>query len=94
MLLIRSTVLVMVSMACGYFPTFVVANPPIDVEGHVRFYNVADSDFDVYSSNPSESEAQWVREHYLRMQTYLNYFDSRLSWYPNAWVYKDSYSVY
>jgi len=35
-----------------------------------------------------------MREHYFRMQTYADYFDSRLSWYPNAWVYKDSYAIY
>jgi hypothetical protein len=27
------------------------------------------------------------------MQTYSSYFDSRLSWYPQAWVYKDSYAI-
>ena len=34
-----------------------------------------------------------MREHYLRMLTYNPYFDARLGWYPNAWVYKDAYSI-
>jgi hypothetical protein len=28
------------------------------------------------------------------MRCYSPYFDSRLSWFPNAWVYKDLYAVY
>jgi hypothetical protein len=39
-------------------------------------------------------EQAWMREHYDRMLTYSPYFDSRLAWYPNAWVYKDSYAIY
>jgi hypothetical protein len=34
-----------------------------------------------------------MRKHYFRMQTYASYFTSRLAWYPNAWVYKDSYAI-
>ena len=69
------------------------AKPPPDVAGKARFYNIADTDFDVYSSDPSVAEQEWMREHYLRMQAYSSYFASRLSWYPNAWVYKDSYAI-
>jgi hypothetical protein len=63
-------------------------------EGKVRFYNLADSEFDVYSRNPSEAMQAWMRAHYYRMQTYTPYFDSRLSWYPDAWFYKDAYAIY
>ena len=35
-----------------------------------------------------------MRDHYYRMLTYSPYFDSRLSWYPNAWEYKDAYAIY
>jgi hypothetical protein len=62
-------------------------------EGRVRFYNVADSGFDVYSKSPGADLQAWMRQKYFRMQTYSPYFDSRLSWYPNAWVYKDSYAI-
>jgi hypothetical protein len=34
-----------------------------------------------------------MRENYYRMQTYSPYFDSRLSWYPWAWEYKDAYAI-
>lgn len=62
-------------------------------EGQVRFYNIADSDFDRYSKRPSATEQQWMRDHYTRMQTYSSFFNQRLAWYPNAWVYKDSYAI-
>lgn len=66
---------------------------PREADGYVRFYNVANSAFDQYSSRPSSNDRAWMREHYARMQTYSPYFDKRLSWYPNAWVYKDSYAI-
>lgn len=59
----------------------------------VLFYNKADSKFDVYSKNPARKTMAWMAEHYFRMQTYSPYFDQRLSWYPNAWVYKDLYAI-
>ncbi len=61
--------------------------------GRVRFYNIADSDFDRYSRAPDPEQQAWMRQRYRRMQTYSPYFDQRLSWYPQAWVYKDSYAI-
>jgi hypothetical protein len=61
--------------------------------GLVRFYNVADSDFDVYSSDPTAVQQAWMRAHYFRMQTYSPYFDSRLEWYPRAWEYQNAYAI-
>jgi len=62
-------------------------------EGAVRFYNIANRDFDRFSKRPNPKQQQWMREHYARMQTYSPYFDKRVSWYPNAWMYKDSYAI-
>src|SRR4051794_26273306 len=62
--------------------------------GSVRFAKAAESDFDVFSSSPTTTQQQWMRDHYWRMRTYAPYFDSRLSWFPNAWTYKDSYAIY
>jgi len=62
-------------------------------EGRVLFYNGADSDFDVYTKSPTPEVQAWMREKYVRMQTYSPYFDSRLSWYPNALEYKDAYAI-
>ncbi|MEO7387072.1 MAG: putative glycoside hydrolase, partial [Gammaproteobacteria bacterium] len=61
--------------------------------GAVRFYNVANSDFDVYTQSPSSTAQQWMRSHYARMQTYTPYFDGRLPWYPGAWAYKNIFGV-
>ncbi len=62
-------------------------------EGKVRFYNIADRDFDRYSRRPGKSTVSFMRDHYLRMQVYSPYFDTRTSWYPNGWVYKNSYAL-
>lgn len=62
-------------------------------EGSVRFFANAKSDFDRWTKRPSRAQQAWMREHYDRMLTYSPYFDSRLAWYPNAWVYKDSYAL-
>jgi hypothetical protein len=67
--------------------------PATPNEGKVRFYNKADSPFDVYSKNPDRETQAWMRENYVRMQTYSPYFDKRLQWFPNAWAYKDIYAI-
>lgn len=63
-------------------------------EGKVKFFVVANSSFDQWTSNPTPSQQQFMREHYHRMLTYSPYFDSRLSWYPNGWEYEDAYAIY
>jgi hypothetical protein len=75
--------------AAEYAPAHLAPAP----EGQVRFYNIADSDFDSYSRQPDRRVQRWMRQNYVRMQTYSPYFDSRLQWYPDAWVYKDSYAI-
>ncbi|MDX1645742.1 MAG: putative glycoside hydrolase [Longimicrobiales bacterium] len=60
----------------------------------VNFFVRASSGFDEWTSSPTLEEQEWMREHYFRMLTYSPYFDSRLSWYPTAWVYKDAYAIY
>jgi hypothetical protein len=63
-------------------------------EGKVRFVNDASSSWDRYTSNPSPAIASWMRERFFRQKTYAPYFDSRTSWYPNAWTYRDLYAIY
>lgn len=63
-------------------------------EGKVRFINDASSSWDRYTSNPSPALAGWMRERFYRQKTYAPYFDSRTSWYPNAWTYRDLYAIY
>ena len=62
-------------------------------EGEVRFYNKADSPFDIYSRNPNREARAWMQANYIRMQVYSPYFDKRLRWFPDAWVYKDIYAI-
>jgi hypothetical protein len=62
--------------------------------GNVRFVKTANSSFDTYTGNPTAAQQAWMRSHYWRMVTYSPYFDSRLSWFPNAWTYKDLYAIY
>jgi len=70
------------------------APPPADSAGEVRFFRVAKSTFDVYTRDPGWALRRWMRRHYSRMLTYSPYFDSRLRWFPRAWVYKDLYAIY
>jgi len=69
------------------------ADPTSASPGNVRFAKTADSAFDVYSQSPTQSQKDWMTAHYWRMLTYTPYFDARLTWFPNAWVYKDLYSI-
>jgi hypothetical protein len=62
--------------------------------GNVRLHHAADGDFARFVDAPSRRHQAWLRRTYVRMRAYAPYFDSRLSWYPNAWAYKDLYAVY
>jgi hypothetical protein len=59
--------------------------------GEARFVKNADSSFD---GEDIAANGAWMREHFSRMITYSPFFDSRTSWYPNAWVYQDAYAIY
>ena len=63
-------------------------------EGRINFTKAAESDFDSYTLAPSTARTQWMRDHYWRMRAYSPYFDSRTTWYPNAWAYRDAYAIY
>jgi hypothetical protein len=62
--------------------------------GVVRFAKAAGSSFDVFTSSPTVEQQAWMRAHYARMRAYSPYFDSRLSWFPDAWAYQDAYAIY
>ncbi len=84
---------VVIVIGCGTLAPARAAQLPDAPAGMVRFYNIADADFDVHSQSPTSQTQAWMRTHYARMQVYAPYFDSRLSWYPNAWAYKDSFGA-
>lgn len=74
---------------------FLIAAPAhADSIGKVRFVKEADAGFDNETRAPSPERAEWMRTHFWRQKTYAPYFDSRTSWYANAWTYKDAYAIY
>jgi hypothetical protein len=60
--------------------------------GTVRFVKVARPSFDRFTR--TGRFARWIKRHFWRMATYSPYFDRRLRWYRDAWVYKDLYAIY
>jgi hypothetical protein len=58
--------------------------------GNVRFAKAAGAAF----NSPSRAQRAFMRAHYWRVRAFSPYFDSRLSWEPNAWVYQDAYAIY
>ena len=54
----------------------------------------AGSSFNGYTQSPSLAQQQWMQDHYWRLRVYAPYFDSRLSWFPDAWFYQDLYAIY
>jgi hypothetical protein len=61
--------------------------------GSVRFALRTGSDFDVFTNALSPVIGDWLNKKIWRMQVSAGYFDSRLSWYPNALIYKDLYGI-
>jgi len=81
----------------GVIVSALVARAPAraaDAAGTLHWAAVANSSFDQYTSSPTQAQKDWMNAHYSRMLTYSPYFDSRVSWFPNAWVYKDLYAIY
>src|SRR5437870_3411668 len=50
--------------------------------------------FDRYTDTTDCAMQRWMRDHFWRMLVYSPYFDQKTSWYPNAWIYLDSYAIY
>jgi hypothetical protein len=63
-------------------------------EGSVQTVRAANSSFNEFTNAPSPASETWLQSHFWRMVVYSPYFDSRTSWYPNAWTYKDAYAIY
>ena len=87
LLILASVLMIRVQLAMG-------ADPASGASGTIRFFKVASSDFDPFTKSASATEQEWMRKHYWRMLTYSPYFDTRVAWFPNAWVYKDLYAIY
>ena len=65
-------------------------------EGHINFMKVTGPADDVYTASPTPTTIQFMNAHWSRLVTYPGYWDqnNKLSWYPNAWAYDDSYAIY
>ena len=62
--------------------------------GTIRLARGADASFDAYTKAPSSTQQGFMRTRYWRMRVYAPYFDSRLAWYRDGWVYQDAYAIY
>jgi hypothetical protein len=69
-------------------------NSSSDTTGHILYMESTGSGTDQYTNSPTAATQQWMRDHWDRALVYSTYWDTRLSWFPNAWVYKDSYAIY
>ena len=76
-------------IACAVFAPAARAD-----EGTVRLARGAESSFDAFTRSPGPAEQTFMREHYWRMRVFSPYFDSRLSWFRDGWVYQDAYAIY
>jgi Hypothetical glycosyl hydrolase family 15 len=69
-------------------------DPPAPAAGTVRFVKGAESAFDVYTRSPTAAQQWFMGGHYWRLRAYSPYFDSRLVWAPEAWVYQNAYAIH
>ena len=67
---------------------------PPAVPGRSRVMLATSSSTDPYTNNPSLAQQQWMRDHWTRALVYSTYWDSRTTWFPNAWAYLDAYAIY
>lgn len=63
-------------------------------EGHINFYKHTTSADDSYTADPSPSDVAFMNTHWSRLLSFFGYWDNKLSWFSNAWMYADAYSLY
>jgi hypothetical protein len=63
-------------------------------EGTVQLLKRTTPASDSFTAAPSASLQQWMSGHFWRMVVFSPYFDSRTAWFPNGWIYIDSYAIY
>jgi hypothetical protein len=74
-------------------PTTTTTTPPTQPgAGDVKFFTPK-SGLDPWTSNPTDAQKQFMRDHYHRMLVDSPYFDSRLIWYDRAVEYTDAYAI-
>jgi Hypothetical glycosyl hydrolase family 15 len=88
---IARVALLATAVAAALVPVARAAGPEA---GSVRLARAAESSFDRYTLSPTPEAQAFMRGRFWRMRTYSPYFDQRLSWYPDAWTYRDLYAIY
>jgi hypothetical protein len=74
-------------------PITTTTTPPTEPgAGDVKFFTPK-SGLDPWTSNPTDAQKQFMRDHYHRMLVDSPYFDSRLTWYDRAVEYTDAYAI-
>jgi hypothetical protein len=74
-------------------PITTTTTPPTQPgAGDVKFFTPK-SGLDPWTSNPTDAQKQFMRDHYHRMLVDSPYFDSRLTWYDRAVEYTDAYAI-
>ena len=63
-------------------------------EGHINFYKHTTSGDDSYTADPSPSDVLFMNTHWSRLLSFSGYWDNKLSWFRNAWMYADAYALY
>ncbi len=61
--------------------------------GKPRFVVRTDPSWDAYTGVPDQSMKDWFNSNVWRMMVYAPFFNERLSWYPNAWIYINLYAI-
>lgn len=78
----------------SFFPVNLIFASTGESAGRAWFVKRTNPGTDQYTDNPSSSQKTWINNNWDRMMVYSPYFDSRTSWYPNGWLYIDSYAIY
>lgn len=86
--------LMLVTGATAASAAATTGDPPDPAAGTVRFVKGAESAFDVYTQSPTAAQRWFMAGRYWRLRAYSPYFDGRLAWAPEAWVYQDAYAIY
>src|ERR1017187_6998384 len=61
--------------------------------GHVNYLEYAQSAFDQFTDAPASAMQQWLQKEFASMVVFSPYFDTRTSWFPNAYVYQNLYAI-
>lgn len=60
----------------------------------IRIDELAGSNWDAYTGSSDPAEQAFIVSHVNRISSFSPYFDAKLSWYPNARFYTDSYALF